>query len=194
MNILVVDDSRSVRLTYKQALKNETDSLHFFQDGQELLDNFQAIPGPHIIVLDWLMPNLSGLETCKRIRETHHRLSTYIIMVSAKDKAGDIVECLDAGANDYLKKPVVLPELAARVRLGRECLVLFEELNLLRGLIPICAWCHKVRDENNLWKQVDTFFQRFPDLKFSHGICPSCRDKVLASENEKDKEALRKAG
>ena len=113
MHVLVVDDERPVREALERALRLEGYDVGLAQDGAEAIRLLADDPAD-VVVLDILMPNLDGLEVCKRLRSAGD--STPILMLTARDAVGDRVEGLDAGADDYLVKPFALEELLARVR------------------------------------------------------------------------------
>ena len=99
---------------------------------------------------------------------------------------------LRAGANDHLTKPFDRDELAARLAVAgkvfglqvalAERIVELEHalahIKTLRGLLPICAWCKKIRDDGNYWRQVEDYVARHTEASFTHGICPSCEVKL----------------
>ena len=110
--ILLVDDDPGIMVAVKQALSTHGYQMTTATDGIEALDSFDREP-PELILLDLVMPQCSGLEVCKRIREYS---ATPIIILSVKGSEADIVSVLDLGADDYLVKPFRLAELIARIR------------------------------------------------------------------------------
>jgi len=110
--ILLVDDDPGIMVALKQALSTHGYQMTTATDGKEALDSFDREP-PELILLDLVMPQCSGLEVCKRIREYS---ATPIIILSVKGSEADIVSVLDLGADDYLVKPFRLAELIARIR------------------------------------------------------------------------------
>ena len=113
MRILVVDDEPSVRAALERALRFEGYEATLVPDGRAALDAL-AIDPPDAVILDVLMPELDGLETCRRLRSAGDL--TPILMLTARSEIGDRVDGLDAGADDYLAKPFALSELLARLR------------------------------------------------------------------------------
>jgi len=105
----------------------------------------------------------------------------------------EIVTGLEAGANDYIIKPFKAPELKARLNVGVRMVELqlelaervtelekaLSEVKQLRGILPICAYCKKIRDDRNYWEQVEDYFARHTEAKFSHSFCPDCYDKII---------------
>ena len=113
MRILVVDDEPSVRDALDRALRMDGYKVQLAADGQQALDQL-AEQAPDAIVLDLLMPEVDGLEVCRRIRAAGDRIP--VLMLTARDGVPDRVKGLDAGADDYLVKPFALEELSARLR------------------------------------------------------------------------------
>jgi phosphoserine phosphatase RsbU/P len=116
-----------------------------------------------------------------------------VLLITARNSRTDVVAGLDAGADDYLTKPFDLEELRARVHVGLRVLALQERLNervaeleeamanikQLRGLLPICSYCKRVRGDGNYWEQVEQYIAHHSDAQFSHGICPTCFHNVV---------------
>jgi DNA-binding response OmpR family regulator len=116
----------------------------------------------------------------------------YLILVTARDSRADLVAGLNAGADDYLIKPFAADELHARVHVGLRLLALREglaarvteledavsKIKQLHGLLPICSYCKKIRNDDNYWEQVEQYVTEHTNVQFSHGICPVCYDKV----------------
>jgi response regulator RpfG family c-di-GMP phosphodiesterase len=118
------------------------------------------------------------------------------MLLTSRTRMQDVVAGLKAGADDYLTKPVDREELEARLsvasrvvqlqqRLADRVVELEEALSRVRqlqGLLPICAYCKRIRDDQNYWNQVETYIAEHLDVRFSHGICPSCLETVLKEE------------
>jgi len=118
------------------------------------------------------------------------------LILTSMSQPDEIVTGLEAGANDYVTKPFKAPELRARLNVGarmvelqreladrvRELEKALSEVKQLRGILPICSYCKKIRDDKNYWEQVEDYFARHTDAKFSHGLCPACYEKVIKAE------------
>ncbi|MDO8186100.1 response regulator transcription factor [Conexibacter sp. JD483] len=113
MRILVVDDEPAVRSSLERALRIDGYEVALAADGQEALDALSGV-APDAVVLDLAMPEVGGLEVCRRLRAAGDR--TPVLMLTARDTVADRVSGLDAGADDYLVKPFALEELSARLR------------------------------------------------------------------------------
>lgn len=114
MRILVVDDEPAVRTALERALRLEGYDVALAADGRAALDALAEGPATDAVVLDVLMPELDGLDVCRRLRAAGDR--TPVLMLTARDRVADRVDGLDAGADDYLVKPFALEELTARLR------------------------------------------------------------------------------
>ncbi len=115
MKVFVVDDDAAVRESLGRALRLEGYEVELAADGAEALERLETDGvGVDLVVLDVLMPNVDGLEVCRRIRRGGSRLP--VLMLTARDEVADRVAGLDAGADDYVVKPFALAELLARVR------------------------------------------------------------------------------
>jgi response regulator RpfG family c-di-GMP phosphodiesterase len=125
----------------------------------------------------------------------------YLVLLTARESPGDLVTGLDAGADDYITKPFDAEELRARVQVGVRVLNLQERLaerveelqaalanvKQLRGLLPICSYCKRIRGDDQYWQQLEGYIAAHSDAQFSHGICPTCYAAVSA-ELDKDNE------
>lgn len=118
-SVLVVDDNALIRNIVTDMLRNMGFDVWEAEDGLQALQLFQTTRF-RIVITDWVMPNMTGLELCKAIRTEDSRLThvgyTYIIMLTSQDTKNDTIAALDAGADEYLVKPVHKPELQARIR------------------------------------------------------------------------------
>jgi response regulator RpfG family c-di-GMP phosphodiesterase len=119
---------------------------------------------------------------------------TPILVLTARGGLDDRVSGLDAGADDYLVKPVDRHELRARIHVGVRVVSLQERLaekvkeleislanvKQLSGLVPICCYCKRIRNDQNFWERVEVYVTEHTDATFTHGICPSCMDVARA--------------
>ena len=122
--VLVAEDDPMFRTILKSWLENWGYRVIVAQDGTAAWNILQQERPPELLILDWVMPGLDGLQLCRRIRERQTTPYQYILLVTAKDDAEDVVTGLEAGADDYLTKPLDRSELRARLRVGRRILTL----------------------------------------------------------------------
>jgi DNA-binding response OmpR family regulator len=194
MRALVADDDPVARVILARALQGWAIEPIVVADGAAAWDVIVSDSAPSLAIMDWEMPGLDGPELCRRIRGTPANASMYVILLTSRDAADDVVVGLDAGADDYLVKPFRAAELRARINAGVRVLSLQERLaqhvvelqqalanvKQLSGMLPICSYCKRVRHDENYWQQVETYVADRSDVEFSHGICPTCLEKVRA--------------
>jgi phosphoserine phosphatase RsbU/P len=196
--VLVADDDPTHRLLLRNMLAKWGFDVELHGDGESAWEAMQRADAPHLLIVDWMMPGIDGLELCRRVRTIPTTQPTYIIMLTGRDEREDIVVGLLAGADDYLSKPAHRDELHARIRNGVRIIELqlklarkihelesaLARVNQLQGLLPICAYCKKVRSDGNYWQQVEAYFATHSDVRFSHGICPGCYETIVEPELE----------
>ncbi|MBD0373144.1 MAG: response regulator transcription factor [Pyrinomonadaceae bacterium] len=167
-------------------------------DGAEAWEALQQDDAPPLALLDIMMPRMDGLEVCRRAKLQARPVPFYIIMLTAKTLPKEVVTGLEAGADDYLTKPFDPSELRARMRVGERILELQQNLALrvgeledalsrvkqLQGMLPICSYCKKIRDDRNYWEQVESYIAKHSEVKFSHGICPDCYTLFVSPDIE----------
>jgi len=149
---------------------------------------------PTLAILDWMMPEMDGPDVCRRVRAELPDANMYLLLVTARESRGDVVAGLDAGADDYIIKPFDPEELRARVAVGVRVLGLQQKLaervnelqvaltnvKQLRGLLPICSYCKRIRGDDQYWQQVEGYIADHTEAQFSHGICPTCYATISA--------------
>ena len=199
MKILIADDDRVSRRLLEARLLKDGHEVIVAEEGNQAWGALQQDPTIPLAILDWNMPGMTGPEICGRVRQTKTDQPTYLILLTSQDTRQDIVSGLQAGANDYVTKPFDFDELRARVQVGERVLHLqkaladrvkeleeaFANVKMLQGLLPICLYCKKIRDDRNYWQQLDKYVADHTEARFSHGICPECYDKVVKPELEK---------
>jgi two-component system, cell cycle response regulator len=126
--ILVAEDDPVFRRLLQSRLQSWGYRVIAAEDGTRAWEHLQQPNAPDLLILDWLMPGVDGIELCRRIRATQRDRYQYILLVSGKDEKRDIVAGLEAGADDYLTKPFDIGELRARLRAGKRILTLQHEL------------------------------------------------------------------
>jgi phosphoserine phosphatase RsbU/P len=199
MRILIAeDDSTSRAMLSAILLKNGYEVIETI-NGAEALSALQQPDAPRLAIIDRLMPEMDGLELICRIRAQQTTYAPYLLMLTSMGAKGDIITGLDAGANDYLTKPFDPGELRARIEVGRrlvetqgaliesqamlaakvqELELALEQIKTLRGIVPICANCKKIRNDSGYWQQVEIYVRDHTEAEFTHGICPECIQKL----------------
>jgi two-component system, cell cycle response regulator len=125
--VLVADDSPIYRKLVEQALAEDSCSLSFATSGHQAIEIFES-ERPDLLITDWKMPDLTGIELCQRIRSKAQPFYTYIIILTSNSEKENVVKGLSAGADDYLTKPFDRDELIARVRVGERLVNLQREI------------------------------------------------------------------
>ena len=132
-----------------------------------------------IVISDWIMPDMTGIELCQKIRTTDQTRYTYIIMLTGMSGRDNYNKAMDAGVDDFMIKPFDRDLIYTRIRVAERILNLQQEVSTLSGLLPICSYCKKIRDDNKYWQRVESYLEKISDLKFSHGVCPDCYEKKI---------------
>lgn len=128
MKVLVADDSPISRHLLQVSLGSAGYETCLVPDGAEALRVLEEEDSPKLVILDWMMPHLDGVEVCRAIKKRIAEPYVYIILLTAKGHQEEINEGLEAGADDYITKPFDLQELKARLRVGKRILELHEQL------------------------------------------------------------------
>jgi CheY-like chemotaxis protein len=129
---------------------------------------------PDLILLDVLMPGTGGMEVCRRLKADPATQEVPVIFLTCKSDSHDILAGFAVGAVDYVAKPFRIPELLARVRVHVELRRARQEIRTLRGILPTCAHCKRIRDEQGAWHTLEAYVAEHTEAQFSHGICPGC--------------------
>ena len=191
MRILVAEDGKVDRLRLEKILSEWGFEVESFRDGNKTMARLSEPDPPRLCILDWVMPGIEGTELCRRIRERLPEDSFYLIILTARQGIDNVIEGLSAGADDYVTKPFVSRELRQRIDVGVRVLGLeqllnkkvnqleeaLEDVKSLQGLLPICSYCNKIRNDEDYWEKVETYISRHADVEFSHSICPTCYEQ-----------------
>ena len=198
MKILIAEDEPLSRRLLQHVLTEHGHEVIVTADGSQAWEVLQSDDAPHLAVVDWMMPGLTGLQLCNLVHEAPDADLKYLILLTAKGEKAGIVRGLAAGANDYVTKPFDKDELRARVDVGVRMIQLqirladriselqeaLAHVNQLKGIIPICAQCKKIRDDQNYWQRVEKYIAKNVDAKFTHGLCPDCAEAVRLEADE----------
>jgi len=183
--ILIVDDSApSVQLLHS-ALAGYR--VLFALNGEDAL-RLASSARPDLILVDVVMPGMDGLELCRRLKADDLLREIPVVFITSLARTSDEERGLELGAVDYITKPVVPALVRLRVHaqlelkrqrdlLARRTAELEEALQRLRqleGIISICMYCKKIKNDENSWQQLESYFSQHSGASFSHGICPEC--------------------
>jgi phosphoserine phosphatase RsbU/P len=191
--MLIADDDPLTRRLLEKILGKSGHEVVAVASGAEAWQILSGQDPPALAILDWMMPRMTGVEVCRKVREAGGSVPTYLVVLTSRGQTDDLVTAFEAGADDYITKPFEAEELRARVSVGVRMVTLQQQLadrilaleeslahvQQLQGLIPICAWCRQVRSDGNFWEKVESYLGKRSGLQFTHAICPSCKDKQI---------------
>ncbi|MGF1583563.1 MAG: PleD family two-component system response regulator [Gemmataceae bacterium] len=210
MRVLIADDDALSRCLLTHQLAQWNYDVLTAEQGLQAWEYLTSSTPPELAILDWMMPDIEGVELCRRLRRLESPLSPYLILLTSRNTKEDIVEGLEAGADDFLVKPCASEELRARIEIGKRMILLQQKLldrvtqleialsrvQRLEGLLPICCYCKKIRDDQNYWHQVETYLCDHTPVNFTHGICPVCYETRVQPQldalSEHDRKARKK--
>lgn len=198
MRILIAEDEPISRRMLEASLLKWGHEVVVTTNGAEAWAEFQKADAPSLAILDIMMPEINGLEICRKIRQIPSATPPYLILLTGKQEKEDVVIGIEAGANDYLIKPFHREELRVRLTVGvqmvelqqsltervRELEEALAQVKHLQGTLPICSHCKKIRDDENYWHQVDNYISRYTDTHFSHSVCPDCYKEIWEPQLE----------
>lgn len=190
MTVLIADDDKLSLNVLNDTLTRAGYDVLTATDGDQAWKKLQQ-SNASLAVLDWIMPGMEGIEICQRAQKEPRLANRYFILLTGKSKTEDLVAGLQSGASDYLRKPFDEAELLARVEVGVRFIELQRKLaerveemekalaqvRRLEGLLPICSYCKRIRNEQDYWERVDNYISQHANVRFSHNICPECYEK-----------------
>lgn len=196
--VLLVTDNPVILILSANILKKAGHEVLEATTGKECLVAVHT-SHPDLIVLDTTLPDMTGTEVCRQIKKDESLEDIFVILASeVKVSSERQAEGLDSGADAYIILPISNKEFLARVHAGerikraedalrkkereQEELVsqlkeALAEIKTLKGFIPICASCKKIRDDEGYWDQLEAYIGKHTDAKFTHGLCPECAEK-----------------
>ncbi len=190
VKILAVEDDAVARAVLRQALRRLGHDVVEAADGEAAWSVLQDEP-VRVVVSDWMMPRLDGLELCRRIRGRTKAEYLYFILLTSRDASEENQRsAADAGVDDFLTKPLDLPELWTRLRVAERILKYTTQVRQLEEMMPICSYCKKIRDDQNYWQQIEGYISERTGSDFSHSVCPDCYQRVVIPELEQVKAAM----
>jgi DNA-binding response OmpR family regulator len=189
VKILAVEDDAVARAVLRQALRRLGHDVVEAADGEAAWEVLQGEP-VRVVVSDWMMPRSDGLDLCRKIRGRVGAEYIYFILLTSRDATAENQNAAaDAGVDDFLTKPLDLPELWTRLRVAERILRYTTQVRQLEEMLPICSYCKKIRDDQNYWQQLEGYISERTGSDFSHSVCPDCYNKVVMPELAKFKAA-----
>lgn len=206
-HILLVDDMPASLEVLMTILSKRGYRIYPATNGEEALASIRGFL-PDLILLDISLPDIDGYELCQRLKADKNEgiRNIPILFISVRDETEDKVNAFKVGGVDYITKPFQVEEVLARVdahmtirnlqkqlqeknselqnrnsqleKKKSELQEALDSIKTLKGLIPICANCKKIRDDDGFWQQVEAYISDHSEAKFSHSLCPPCAKEL----------------
>jgi len=189
VRVLIAEDNFLVSQMTRETLKRLSYRvIGEAVNGTEAVEMTQRLR-PDVVVMDIKMPEMNGIEATRAIQA---RNPTPVVILTAYETAELVTQASDAGVGAYLIKPPNAREMERAIviamarfddmtelrRLNAELQTALDNINTLQGLIPICAACKKVRDDEGFWQEVEVYVRDHTEAQFSHGLCPDCARRL----------------
>ncbi|MBI4249290.1 MAG: response regulator [Elusimicrobia bacterium] len=183
MKILIVDDDEISQKVVKRVLERLDYEDILASDGKQAWEVFDAEPVP-VVISDWVMPDMSGLALCQKIRKRPQTDYTYFILLTGTLTGKySYMEAMEAGVDDFLTKPLDPVVLQGRLRVAERILSLMRQVKQLEGLLDVCAYCKRIRHKGETYEDMEAYIRKSTLADFSHTICPDCAKKHFPEVN-----------
>jgi DNA-binding response OmpR family regulator len=199
--ILITDDDPENLLMMTSVLQRAGYEVLESRTGRGCLDAVMDYR-PALVLLDVVLPDMSGIDVCIQIKSSAELKGTFVILMSGIRISSELqADGLNIGADGYIIKPISNREFVARVQameriknaedalrekekeqqeLISKLQAALAEIKTLKGLIPICASCKKIRNDEGFWDQLESYLSKHTDAVLTHGLCPECFHKAMA--------------
>ena len=184
--VMVVDDDPVSSAQLGALAKAAGYEVRGAPNGKEAWELLQLARVP-IVISDWYMPEMDGPELCRRIRARTREPYVYFILVTSRGGKQQYLAGMEAGADDFIAKPVDPDELRARLKVAERILGLRKEIEQLEVLLPICSYCKRIRNDHEEWEPLEKYIEEHFEQLLSHGICPDCYIKYVQPQLDRGK-------
>ncbi len=198
ITILIVEDDRPSQLYLKNLLERWHYRVDVVDNAERALERLRN-NGVQILIVDWILPGISGVELIRKIRQDNHLDYIYAILLTARSSTADYHTAMENGADDFLIKPVQENELHIRLKVAQRIMQYQQELRnyasrlaqaiedvqTLGGFIHMCSYCNSIYTPEEKWLDVARYLQEHANITVSHGVCPSCIPKIYPAYQEK---------
>ncbi len=188
MKVLIVEDDPIARLYIDASLRSLEFETVIAENGEDALKVVQSEP-IRLVVSDWMMPKMDGLELCRQIRERKDDYVYFILLTQMTASRENEDAAIEAGVDDFLLKPVNPRELKIRLHVAQRILGYTAHIQKLESFIPICSYCKKVRDDQNYWQRIESYINERTGSEFSHSVCPDCYTREIIPQIDAMKKA-----
>jgi sigma-B regulation protein RsbU (phosphoserine phosphatase) len=181
MKVLAIEDQPIAALQLSATLRSLGHEVELVHDGETA---WRALTGGgfRVVVSDWRMPQLDGLELCRRVRERGGDYVYFILISTTKITKDTRDEALAAGVDDFLTKPIDPDELGMRLHVAQRIIGFAAQVKQLESYLPICGYCKKVRDDGEYWREIEAYLSERKGTLLTHGICPDCYDRMVVPQ------------
>lgn len=184
MNILIAEDDVISRKLLAAHLETMGYTLTVAEDGEEAWRLFDRVP-TRLVVSDWLMPGMDGLELCQKIRSRPNTDYTYFILLTANvTEDGNYDKAMNMGVDDFLTKPLDRHQLAIRLRVAERILQSTSRIQSLENVLTICAYTKKINFPVEGWQTIEEFMDNHLGIKVSHGVDPDYYENIIKPQIE----------
>jgi phosphoserine phosphatase RsbU/P len=185
MHILIAEDDFLSRKLLQTNLRDMGHTVDVAENGDQAWEMYDNNPY-RVVVSDWLMPGLDGLEFCKKVRNRPNTEYAYFILLTANvSDENNYYEAMESGVDDFLSKPLNRNELGIRLRVAQRILKDTSRIKSLENVLTICAYTKKVKLADDDWLTIEEFIDSSLGLKMTHGISPDYYNNVILPEMEK---------
>jgi DNA-binding response OmpR family regulator len=188
--VLCVDDDPATQMVLSGIIEDAGWKPESALSATDARTALSGSPDIQVVLLDWMLPDGSGVDLCREFKAVKGA-QVYVILVTVRGAPEDIETGLDAGADDYLVKPVSPVEVRARIRSGlravdaqrqlaervAELESAMKRVSSLESLLPLCMYCRRINSAET-WQSVEDYLWDHVDVKVSHGCCPDCLSKL----------------
>ena len=184
VNILIAEDDFFSRKLLETILTDHGHTVTVAEDGEQAWRQFQTVP-TRLVVSDWLMPKMDGIQLVRNIREANLPEYTYFIMLTANVGERENYEvAMEAGVDDFLAKPLDRIELVSRLRVAERILMASSRIRSLENMLTICAYTKRINFPEEGWQTIEEFMKKHLGISVSHGIDPDYYDEVIRPQLE----------
>ncbi len=173
MRVLAVDDDVVMRELLLEYLEQRGHDTVLAADGNEALALFKTEPFP-VLISDWMMPGMDGLELTRRLRRMELNTYCYIILLTGREGAGTKRSAMEAGVDAFLSKPLVFEEMDLQLFAAERILSYLAHIRKLESLVPVCCLCKKIKDDRAEWHGLDEYLAQRDASLFHNALCPEC--------------------
>jgi sigma-B regulation protein RsbU (phosphoserine phosphatase) len=189
LKILIAEDDPASGRLLSASLKKLGYDIVLAPNGRDAWYSYLS-ERPRIVVTDWMMPIVDGVELCSRIRADGHAQYTYVILLTALSGKERFMEGMHAGADDFITKPFDLEALRVRLKVAERILGLQQRVTALKGLLPICSYCRRIRDDAGAWHGLEDYVMSRTETSFAHTLCPECTSEdAQVTDGQREGEA-----